>query len=112
MKWVDLVEFDAIARKGKVLVRVMLEGGRARFEGDARLVGQLEKNGVFSSSAKKNVMADEGELFLKALGEKYRNAYLFATDVKEGEKPEPYEPPPVTKVFSEKPKKSSLSKTA
>lgn len=98
MKWVDLVEFDAAARKGEVLVRVLLEGGHVRFEGNADLVGELEKNGVFSTSAMKMVMPNDGEDFLRALGEQYNNAYLFATGVKEGEKPTPYEPPPVTKL--------------
>ncbi len=92
MKWVDLVEFDAAARKGKVLVRATLEGGTVRLEGDPDLVARLEK-GVNSWSEKKRMKPEDGEGFLKALGEEYRNAYLFATDVQEGEKPEPYETP-------------------
>ncbi len=97
MKWVDLVEFDAAARKGKVLVRATLEGGTVRLEGDPDLVARLEK-GVNSWSEKKRMKPEDGEGFLKALGEEYRNPYLFATDVQEGDKPEPYEAPPMQKT--------------
>ncbi len=92
VKWVDLVEFDGAKGRGKVLVRAILDGGRVRFEGDAKLAAQLEK-GVSSYTEQKRFMPEDGEQFLKAMGEEYRNGYLYATGVKSGDKAEPFEQP-------------------
>jgi hypothetical protein len=102
MKWVDIVEFDAVSKKGNALVRATLEGGQVRLEGDDKLTSRLE-NGVFSPELGKMVKPADGEPFLKALGTEFRSAYLFATDVKEGDSPEPYEAPSMRPVDNEKP---------
>ena len=110
MKWVDLISFDAAARKGSMVVRAILENGIVHLEGNAAMTETLRKDGVFSSSARRTVTPEDGEAFLKALGEEYRNAHFFATDVREGEKPVAYEAPPMKDVpRQEKDKPTSAS---
>lgn len=89
MKWVDLVEFDAIAKKAEVAIRATLDGGHIRFEGDPQMVKQLEEKGVYSPELRRLVKPADGEAFLAALGYEFRTPYFFATDVQEGDKPEP-----------------------
>ncbi len=96
MKWVDLVQFDAATESGKALVRATFDGTAVRLEGDAAMTARLEKDGVFSVAEQRTVRPADGEVFLTALGEEYRNAYLFATDVREGDTPVPYEAPGMT----------------
>lgn len=84
-KWVDIMRVDAAKRESKVVARCILEGGKVRCEGNESFIKNLENEGVFSLNEKKMVKPADGETFLRALGQEFKSAYLFATDVQEGE---------------------------
>ena len=97
MKWVHLVEFDAQNREGKVVATFVLEDGKIRGVGNEALLSNMHR-GIFSPFENKRVTGDDGEIFLNALPVEFRNAYLFATDVQEGDKILPYQTPPMHKI--------------
>jgi hypothetical protein len=98
MKWVDLVSMDVATQNSETVARVILDGGVVRIEGDPIMKARLEKDGVFFAAEKRTVTPADGEAFLTALGQEYKNLHLFATDVQEGDEPVPYEAPEMTDI--------------
>lgn len=89
MQWVDIGKFDPEKKGTTALVRFVLDAGQFRREGDAVLGEKISSEGVFSSSLGRQVFPADGEAFLYGLGEEYRSAYFFASDVQEGAAPPP-----------------------
>lgn len=84
MQWIDISKFNPETKKAIALVRFVLDDGVVRWEGDASLGARVAHDGVFSSSLGRQVFPADGEAFLFGLGEEYRSAYFFASEVQEG----------------------------
>jgi len=93
LKWVDIVAVDGEKMTGSVRARCILEGGKVRIEGDEAWVKKLNEGIAVGPNQK--FTPEDGDGFLEALAREFRSAYLFATDVKEGDKVEEYEMPPL-----------------
>lgn len=97
MKWVYLIEFDAIKREGRVAATCVLGDDHVvRCAGDEPLVAMLTA-GIRGPENKPLTPAD-GLAFLEALPKEFRSAYLFATDVEEGAELLLYRTPTAKKV--------------
>lgn len=96
-KWVDIVEFDAMKKATSLVIRCILENGAIRFEGNPALVKKIE-GGIWRADEKKMVRPADGEAFLAALPVEFHSAYLFATEVQEGDEVKEYTLPPEEKL--------------
>lgn len=83
VRWVDVVEVDAAERKVLRSARCVLEGGVVRCEGDPELVAHLERG--ISVTPESILRPADGKEFLYALPRVFCSAYLFATEVREGD---------------------------
>jgi hypothetical protein len=86
MEWIDIISYDGIKDEAAVAVRVILDQGKVRLEGDGPIIAELEAGIVLSPDGKVRVTPADGEKFLKAVRAQYRGTYLFASEVQKGEK--------------------------